>query len=130
MSASQRGVVIVVPDELPEFDVPIMPTQLALANTISNAIKYADLDKHEPRVTITARIIAAQAQPNYCEITIRDNGLGIGAQYLDHVFERQLRFHPEGTGLGLAITRQCASRSPRSMLAIRTRRAGRSGPAS
>jgi signal transduction histidine kinase len=109
VSASQRGVVIKVPGELPEFDVPVVPTQLALANTISNSIKYADLDKDEPCVVISARMCKDQGNADRCEISVQDNGLGISPEYVAHAFERQLRFHPEvaeGTGLGLSITRQ------------------------
>lgn len=107
--ASQRGVYMTVEGPLPEVDVAVMPTQLALVNTISNAIKYADVTKDEPKVVISAHIVEHETKQDHCVIEVKDNGLGIDEQYLERVFERHVRVHPdvaEGTGLGLPITRQ------------------------
>ncbi len=74
-----------------------------LANLISNALKFTDAGEVEIRVWETTL--------GQIAIAVRDTGIGIAAENLDHIFEefRQLdqtiaRRQP-GTGLGLAITR-------------------------
>jgi signal transduction histidine kinase len=68
-------------------------------NLLSNAVKYA------PRSTI---IISISANDEWVTISIEDNGPGIPAEHLDHLFERFYRV-PErsagvrGSGLGLYI---------------------------
>ena len=51
-----------------------------LLNLISNAIKYND----KPKVIIT---IAIEFVDNYCYLTIKDNGIGIEADKIDHIFD-------------------------------------------
>jgi PAS domain S-box-containing protein len=72
-----------------------------LYNLLSNAIKFTD---RERRIGVTAR-----AHANECEITVWDEGIGIGAEDRERIFEpfEQLRKEHEdrGTGLGLTIVR-------------------------
>jgi signal transduction histidine kinase/DNA-binding response OmpR family regulator len=78
--------------------------QIAL-NLLSNAIKFTD-----PGGEI--RISLATDGPDHFRLTVADNGIGIGSQDIDRIFEafhqgdRNGRTHHEGTGLGLALTRQ------------------------
>ncbi len=72
-------------------------------NLLSNAVKFTP---HGGRVTISVR-----ANPDEVEIVVRDTGIGIGPEFLPHVFER-FRQQDGGTtrrygglGLGLAIVR-------------------------
>jgi signal transduction histidine kinase len=80
--------------------------QQILWNLLSNATKYTPRDG---RIDVTVRAGAADV-----EITIRDNGIGIAAEMLPHVFERfrQGDAGPTreygGLGLGLAIVRHLA----------------------
>jgi signal transduction histidine kinase len=75
--------------------------QRAVMNCIENAIKYA-----RTTVTVTVTPIDGRTQ-----VTITDDGTGIPATHLPHVWERFYRVDSSrarksgGTGLGLAITK-------------------------
>ncbi|MBB6733383.1 sensor histidine kinase [Cohnella zeiphila] len=78
----------------------------ALANVIDNSLKH--MDKTEKKLAIEL----IRREPGAATILVRDNGRGIGAEKLPHVFERFYRADPSrgsdagGSGLGLAIVRQ------------------------
>ena len=71
-------------------------------NLLSNATKYA------PNSTVR---ILLEKDENQVMITLSDNGPGISAEHLEHIFERFYRI-PErsagvrGTGLGLYICKR------------------------
>jgi signal transduction histidine kinase len=70
---------------------------------IDNAIKYSPAD-----CTVTVRILASQG---HGQVIVRDEGYGIPAEELPHVFDRFYRgrasgtAHQGGSGLGLAIAK-------------------------
>lgn len=74
-------------------------------NLIGNAIKYTP---DHGQVWVSSALTEAKDQ---VEVTIRDNGLGIPADDLPHIFDKFYRVRTEdranikGTGLGLAITK-------------------------
>jgi signal transduction histidine kinase len=86
-------------------DLPIIQSdskllQRALVNLLSNAIKYTPLGG-----TITLR---AELIESGLSIEVIDNGQGIPADALPHLFERFYRVpgtNAEGTGLGLSIVK-------------------------
>jgi two-component system heavy metal sensor histidine kinase CusS len=71
-------------------------------NLLDNAIKYSPIGG---RVTVSSTV-----QNGSVKLIVADNGIGIAAEHLAHVFERFYRVDPsrnrdtEGTGLGLAIS--------------------------
>jgi signal transduction histidine kinase len=75
----------------------------ALDNVIENAVSYTS-----PGASIA---ITAHGQPDLLEVVVTDNGPGIPAEALPHVFDRFYRADRSrsrqtgGTGLGLAIVR-------------------------
>lgn len=73
--------------------------KVVMSNLISNAVKYVPADR-TPRVDITSEQVDGQV-----EISVKDNGPGIPAQYREKIFEPFERLHRDesGTGLGLAI---------------------------
>jgi signal transduction histidine kinase len=84
------------------------PDRLAqlLANLLENAITFA-----RTTVTVSVRDVAPS---DACVITVDDDGPGIAAPDLDHVFERFYRGdrgpnRPLGSGLGLAIVAELAA---------------------
>ncbi|NJN62279.1 MAG: sensor histidine kinase [Coleofasciculaceae cyanobacterium RL_1_1] len=78
----------------------------ALQNLIDNALKYTP---ECGRVRVAATQI--EADHSFVEICIRDTGLGIPPEDLDHIFQRGYRGEKsqmdiQGTGLGLQIVQQ------------------------
>jgi len=79
----------------------------ALLNLLENALR------HSPdRGTVRVRI---EAGPKWCLLSVRDEGPGLSAEDLEHMFERFYRGDPSrarspggSSGLGLAIVQQIA----------------------
>jgi PAS domain S-box-containing protein len=76
-------------------------------NTISNAIKYQDLEKNDPQVSIKI-IVTSQV----AIIEIKDNGIGIEKFHLHRIFEMFYRAseQSEGSGIGLYILDQAVKK--------------------
>jgi len=95
-------------DELPEVigDRRLL-TQL-LQNLVSNAVKFVP-DGRTPEVHVTAE----ESETGWV-FGVRDNGIGIEAQYVEKVFQAFKRLHGvgayTGTGIGLAICRRAVER--------------------
>ncbi|OME67982.1 two-component sensor histidine kinase [Paenibacillus odorifer] len=76
-----------------------------LLNVIGNALKY--MDKPDPFIRFSL-----QVDSEWVTAEVKDNGMGIDAEALPHIFERFYRAEPSrnlstgGSGLGLAIARQ------------------------
>ena len=93
-----------VPAELGPVDADSEKLTQVFANLLENALKYTPKGS---RVEI-----AAQAtMENEIECRVRDNGAGIPAEDLPHIFERFFRVEKGrsretgGTGLGLSIVK-------------------------
>lgn len=77
-------------------------------NLITNAIRYTPAGG---QVTVSTRLVRQDRQ-DWIEVTITDNGAGIAADDLPHIFDHFYRSDKSrdrksgGTGLGLAIVRQ------------------------
>lgn len=107
--AEQAGVDIEVEEPLPEIYVDGSSLEMALANLVQNALKYADPDEEEQWVRISAREEARENGGPAWYVVVEDNGLGIPPEVGDQIFDRFVRAHTEstdGTGLGLSIAEQ------------------------
>jgi signal transduction histidine kinase len=75
----------------------------AVWNLVDNALKYTRAGRIDLRL---------RAEDGVAELAVRDTGIGIAADHLDHVFDRFWRAPGvrgmAGSGLGLAITRWVA----------------------
>jgi two-component system sensor histidine kinase KdpD len=100
--APQHFTVAIAPD-LPLVFADQSLIDQVLANVIGNAVRYAGADAHVE--------LSVSAAKGAVEIRIDDDGPGIPAHVLPHVFEKFVRAAAtgadggEGSGLGLAITR-------------------------
>jgi len=110
--ADRRGVTVRTSESLPVVDVDVAAVELILVNLVANAIKYSDPDKSDRVVEVLG-----YSEPDIFTMEVRDNGVGIPAAHLPHIFERAYRAHAErdrelgtdGFGLGLAIVQDCVS---------------------
>lgn len=93
-----------VSGQLPEIVADKERIEQVIINVVSNAIKYTP-DGGEIK-------LMARAADGGVELTISDNGIGIPAEDLPHLFERFYRVEKSrtsetgGTGLGLAIAKE------------------------
>ncbi len=93
--------------ELPAMTVFVRADAPRLAqvitNLLSNAINYTPHNG-----TINVRLtVTEQSNRAYAQVEVQDNGVGIAAEHLVHIFEPFYRVIStvEGTGLGLSIAR-------------------------
>lgn len=96
------GAVISVMPGLPEVVVSEEGFRRVYTNLIDNALKYR-------RAGVTPRVdIGWHRAGTALRLFVRDNGVGIKAQYLERVFSlfQRLDTRIEGTGVGLAISRR------------------------
>lgn len=99
---AESGAEVVV-NPLPE--VAGLPTQLhqVFQNLISNGIKFSNAGSRKVS-------IGATEHPEYWEVSVQDNGVGMDPKHFDRVFQVFQRLHHaaeyEGNGIGLAITKK------------------------
>jgi light-regulated signal transduction histidine kinase (bacteriophytochrome) len=83
--------------------------RLALANLISNAIKFT-----RARLRAESEIACVDQTQDEVVMSIRDNGIGFDMKYVDKLFGVFQRLHTpeafEGTGVGLATVRRIVHR--------------------
>jgi light-regulated signal transduction histidine kinase (bacteriophytochrome) len=94
-------------DRLPTLPADRSQLRQLLQNVIGNAIKFRG--NKPPRIHVTA-----QAAGSGWHFTIRDNGIGIEAEYAQRVFVIFQRLHSRrqypGTGVGLAVCKRIVER--------------------
>jgi PAS domain S-box-containing protein len=76
---------------------------IMLNNLISNSIRYCNPEVNDPFVEIGVSVTDKEAT-----IVVRDNGIGIGEEYHDKIFEMFYRVSHKsiGTGLGLYLVKE------------------------
>ena len=99
---------IVTRDPLPSVCAHGTHLRQLFQNLIGNAIKYRSEDR-TPKVHI-----GAERQNGYWVFTVRDNGIGIPAEFKEQIFGLFSRLHNAdrytGTGIGLAICQRIVER--------------------
>jgi signal transduction histidine kinase len=106
--AAQRPVMLrhELPSDLPMVLADETALRMLLSNLVSNAIKYG-----RPRGQVT---VSAAAEPDRVLLSVADDGIGIAADQLPHIFEEFYRVRNGstagvgGTGMGLAICQRIA----------------------
>ncbi|WP_136513412.1 ATP-binding protein [Geomonas edaphica] len=98
----QRGVEVLVQQELPTVWGDQRRICEVLQNLMENAIKYAGEQPH-PCIEIGVR-----DGEEGVVFTVRDNGMGVAQQYHETIFGlfNKLDARSEGTGIGLALARR------------------------
>lgn len=91
-------------DSLPLVSYNTQSIERVISNLITNAIKYSPNDS---RIKIRSEIAR---DPDYIEVTVEDNGIGISPEHQKMIFERFYRIENQvhtvkGTGLGLHLVK-------------------------
>jgi nitrogen fixation/metabolism regulation signal transduction histidine kinase len=89
---------------LPAMNVDSGRIGQILHNLIRNAGEALE-GQGDARVVISTRRLRGTTSEN-AEIAVADNGPGVDAAMLEHVFEPYVTSKPKGTGLGLAIVKK------------------------
>jgi PAS domain S-box-containing protein len=99
---------VVTHDALPAITTDGSQLAVLFQNLVGNAIKYRGAEV--PRVHVSAQ----KNGGNVWIFSVRDNGLGIDAQYFEKIFILFQRLHRQdefkGTGIGLAICKKIVER--------------------
>jgi len=92
-------------EDFPTYSDPVS-LKIILRNLLSNALKYYNPKQENPYVQISVL-----SQEEQFVISVKDNGIGIGKDDLEKVFEPFFRATEvsKGVGLGLNLVRQVAS---------------------
>jgi signal transduction histidine kinase len=108
----EQTLTVEVPDKLPKLWADKSRLLQVLINLVSNAYKYTEKGG---KITVAAESCAnvwdPQGTPKVVHILVQDNGIGIGPDEVDKVFQKFFRSEDShardipGTGLGLNITR-------------------------
>lgn len=101
MEHEQLDATVDAPDDLPPVDADADKVEQVLTNLVENAVKYGS----PSGLCISAAAVDGDAS---VAVTVRDQGPGIAAADLVHVFDRWFqREHgrPTGSGLGLWISK-------------------------
>jgi signal transduction histidine kinase/HD-GYP domain-containing protein (c-di-GMP phosphodiesterase class II) len=94
---------IEIPETLPRIDADPDLVKQVFINLLTNAVKYSP-----PKTTVTVR---AKEGPVEIAVSVADQGVGIPADEVNHVFDKYFRARSrgsqklEGVGLGLAIVK-------------------------
>lgn len=96
--AREKDIQIIVDDKSPEIRLDVDPEQVcrALTNLVINAIQASG-----PGGEIVLSAAVLEANPDYVEVRVLDDGPGFSKETLDKVFKPFFTTKPTGTGLGL-----------------------------
>ncbi|HET9645760.1 MAG TPA: ATP-binding protein [Burkholderiaceae bacterium] len=89
---------------LPRVDVDIIQIEQVLLNLVRNGIEAMQQCERGPR-TIK---ISTRLQGDEVWLSVRDNGVGVGAAVAEQIFDAFVSTKPGGMGIGLAISRSIA----------------------
>ena len=84
-------------DDICDISIDVEKIKVALLNILVNAVEAVEDDKGELEVS-------TRGDGDFCIIEIEDNGCGIPADKIDHIFDPFFSGKPKGTGLGLSTT--------------------------
>lgn len=100
----QQCLKINIPDQLPLIVTDLSVLERILTELLNNACKYT-LPHEEIQ-------ISAQEMPNHLQLQVRNSGVDVSAEELDHLFDKFYRIPNNdpwkhgGTGLGLALVQR------------------------
>ncbi|MFO1498063.1 MAG: CHASE domain-containing protein [Verrucomicrobiota bacterium] len=104
----KKGATLNVPSKLPSVRAHAGTLELILTNLLSNALKFVPKGR-PPHIELWT-----ETHPTVVRLSIKDNGIGIAAEYHERIFGVFERLHGSetfaGTGIGLAIVKKGVER--------------------
>jgi PAS domain S-box-containing protein len=104
LASPPEGTAVTIAGDLPVIEAERVPLQQVLLNLIGNALK------HNAREGATLEVIGAAHDDRFVQISVRDNGPGIPAEYQERIWQifqtLAARDKVEGTGIGLSVVRK------------------------
>ena len=98
--AQKVELLVETPVDLPLADVDPIRIREVLVNLVANSLRHTS---GAGRVTVSARL---ETDGRRLQLTVEDNGAGIPAEQLPHIFDRFYKSQSSsGSGLGLTIAR-------------------------
>jgi signal transduction histidine kinase len=110
MAGADR-VIVSIDESLPAVEVNAPVVELAIANFVSNGIRYADPSSSDRWVRVSGEV----ADDGSVVVRVRDNGIGVPPAARPQLFGRFFRVDApghasiDGTGLGLSIVRDAVN---------------------
>ncbi len=92
--------------ETPDEEFIIYADKTQMSRLFTNLLKNAEEAVHPESLKILSIDIWQKRKKNNVLVCIRDNGIGISADKLQHIFEPNFTTKSSGTGLGLAICKR------------------------
>jgi len=95
---------VLFPEEFPVVEADPVRIEQVLRNLVDNAVKYS--------MENTQILIEGKLAPGEVVVSVTDQGIGIGDEHLNRLFEKFFRVsngiqeHQKGMGLGLPLARQ------------------------
>lgn len=106
ISSNYNRVLLECADDLPDFYFDAQKVERAISNCLSNAYKFS------PSTSVVKMSASLQktADGDEISISVQDEGIGMTAEQLSHVFEKFYRAdrsgHIPGTGLGMVLVKE------------------------
>ena len=111
-SALENSRAQVTIDPLPWVRVPDVHLVQLFQNLVGNSIKYRKAGTEGEKLVVEVK--AKRESPQTWLFSVKDNGIGIEARYLQQIFGVFKRLHGqsfEGTGIGLALCQKIVERA-------------------
>ena len=107
--ANEKDIIIIrdYPEKIPFIDLDRRRFRQVLNNLLSNSLQYST---EKSKITIKTEMINTN-EKEVLIISVRDTGIGMTEEHLEHIFDRFYRVDTSrsrlsgGTGLGLSISR-------------------------
>ncbi len=102
--------------QLPKIDADPLQMHQLFQNLIGNALKFAKKNE-DPVIKVHGMFSnrnGAEAENDYYQLTVEDNGIGFDEKYAERIFGVFQRLHDkseyEGTGIGLSVCKKIVER--------------------
>jgi signal transduction histidine kinase len=105
--AANISLQLTLDEALPPIMADRIQMQQVLVNLLTNAIQLLEATRGRSRLI---SIHSSPLQGHEVQLDARDNGIGIAADKMEHIFDAFVPTKAEGTGMGLSLSRTIAEK--------------------